>query len=49
MFFFARVFVKGKEFSEHTKRAYRANAKTLLDYLAENKLSFSDIGYPEVN
>ncbi|WP_137791907.1 tyrosine-type recombinase/integrase [Bacillus sp. E(2018)] len=48
MFFFARVFVKGKEFSHHTKRAYRADAKTLLDYLAENELSFSDIGYPEV-
>jgi integrase/recombinase XerD len=48
MFFFSRVFVKGKEFSPHTKRAYRADAKTLLDYLAVNELSFSDIGYPEV-
>jgi integrase/recombinase XerD len=48
MFFQSRIFVKGKELSDHTIRAYRGDAKTLLDYLADNELSFRNIGYPEV-
>lgn len=48
LFFYSRIFIKGKELSKHTIRAYRGDAKTLLDFLSTHKLSFRDIGYPEV-
>lgn len=48
LFFAMRIFEEGKQLSPHTIKAYRSDAKTLLDFLVEHSLSFRDIGFPEV-
>jgi integrase/recombinase XerD len=48
LFFLEKVFPQDKQFSPHTVRAYRADAKTLLTFLTDHSLSFRDIGFPEV-
>ncbi|MDQ0214000.1 integrase/recombinase XerD [Oikeobacillus pervagus] len=47
-FFIEKIFSHEKKLSPHTIKAYRSDAKTLLVFLSEHKLSFRDIGYPEV-
>ncbi|MCQ6268586.1 tyrosine-type recombinase/integrase [Fictibacillus sp. WQ 8-8] len=47
-FFALKIFKEGRRFSPHTIKAYRSDAKTLLKFMLENKLSFRDIGFPEV-
>lgn len=48
LFFMMKIFDEEKQLSPHTIRAYRSDAKTLLDFLMERSLSFRDIGFPEV-
>jgi integrase/recombinase XerD len=48
LFFLEKVFPQDKQFSPHTVKAYRSDAKTLLTFLTEHTLSFRDIGFPEV-
>lgn len=48
LFFMEKIYSSHKRLSPHTIRAYRADAKTLLTFLAEHRLSFRDIGFPEV-
>jgi integrase/recombinase XerD len=47
-FFAMRIFKDHKKFSAHTVRAYRADAKTLLTFMADNDITFREIGFPEV-
>ena len=47
-FFIERIFTQDKQFSPHTIKAYRSDAKTLLQFLMEHSLSFRNIGFPEV-
>ena len=47
-FFIERIFTQDKQFSPHTIKAYRSDAKTLLIFLTEHSLSFRDIGFPEI-
>ena len=48
LFFLEKIFTPDKQFSPHTIKAYRSDAKTLLQFLMEHSLSFRDIGFPEV-
>src|SRR3954451_16110015 len=48
LFFSEKIFTPDKSFSPHTIRAYRSDAKTLLQFLIEHSLSFRNIGFPEV-
>jgi integrase/recombinase XerD len=47
-FFIERIFTQDKQLSPHTIKAYRSDAKTLLQFLMEHSLSFRNIGFPEV-
>ncbi|EIT86703.1 phage integrase family protein [Fictibacillus macauensis ZFHKF-1] len=47
-FFSLKIFKDGKQFSPHTLRAYKGDAKTLVVFLLEHDLSFRTIGFPEV-
>lgn len=48
LFFLEKIFPQDKQFSPHTVKAYRTDAKTLLTFLTDHSLSFRDIGFPEV-
>ena len=48
LFFMEKIFHDDKKLSPHTIKAYRSDAKTLLQFLMEHSLSFRDIGFPEV-
>lgn len=39
---------KGRQLSENTMKAYRADAKTLFDFMNTRQLSFKKVGFPEV-
>ncbi|SDN45799.1 integrase/recombinase XerD [Fictibacillus solisalsi] len=47
-FFALKIYKDGRTFSPHTIKAYKADAKTLLNYMLQHNLSFRDIGFPEV-
>ncbi|MGF6949982.1 integrase/recombinase XerD [Neobacillus sp. B4I6] len=48
LFFLEKLFPQDKKLSSHTVKAYRSDAKTLLNFLTDHSLSFRDIGFPEV-
>lgn len=48
IFFLEKICSPNKQLSHHTIKAYRSDAKTLLQFLVEHSLSFRDIGFPEV-
>ncbi|MED2974076.1 tyrosine-type recombinase/integrase [Fictibacillus sp. B-59209] len=47
-FFALKIYKDGRTFSPHTLKAYKADAKTLLNYMLQHNLSFRDLGFPEV-
>ena len=48
LFFLEKIFNPDKQLSPHTIKAYRSDAKTLLQFLLKHSLSFRNIGFPEV-
>ena len=48
LFFLEKIYNPDKQLSPHTVKAYRSDAKTLLQFLIEHSLTFRDIGFPEV-
>lgn len=48
LFFMEKILHSHKQLSQHTLKAYRTDAKTLIDFLARHSLTFRDIGFPEV-
>ncbi|MDM5196641.1 tyrosine-type recombinase/integrase [Fictibacillus enclensis] len=47
-FFALKIYKDGRTFSPHTIKAYKSDAKTLLNYMLQHNLSFRDLGFPEV-
>lgn len=48
IFFMEKIYSSPKQLSPNTIKAYHADAKTLLEFLAERSLSLRSLGYPEV-